>query len=136
MGFIFDFDKLDYRNLKYSNLDGFKYTFFMEYCNKFFLEEEQLSYYDDTIEGIDKKLSGIHYSEFKSFFKDLGIDTPYILNQTPSLHRIRGKTRLIRLTTYLMRHGKKNTAIKLLLNALFLPYQELMLFYSMPDILG
>ena len=133
MGLFFDFDKLDYKNLKYFEMDKFRYTFFIEDCYKDFFIEEQNNYYDDHIDEIDIKLAGVHYSEFKSFFKDLNIDTPYILNKTPSLHRLKGKTRLLRLTTYLMRHGKKATAIKLLLNAFYHPYSDLRSFYSLPD---
>lgn len=90
--------------------DSCSYTFLREHQHNFFEREE----YD-----INYLLKNIPLSNFKQFFKPLQIDTPEVLNKTPSLKRIKGLTSLTRLSTYLTRSGKKLKFSKLISRSLF-----------------
>jgi hypothetical protein len=60
-------------------------------------------------------LKNINHSKFKTFFKELDIDTPYILNQINSLKRLKSLTYFKRLTSYVMRSGIKIKSFNVLL---------------------
>lgn len=66
---------------------------------------------------LEELLLPIAVSNFKQFFKNVSIATPQQLNQTPSLHRLKGLTSLRRLTTYITRGGQFYKTMQVLLNA-------------------
>lgn len=86
-------------------------------CNINFFREVQHDFLNREVYDIKYLLNVAATSQFKSFFKDLTIDTPEILNQTKSLHRIKGLTYLSRLVLYFSRSGKKIKFSKIILKA-------------------
>lgn len=66
---------------------------------------------------LEELLLPIAVSNFKQFFKNVSVATPQQLNQTPSLHRLKGLTSLRRLTTYITRGGQFYKTMQVLLNA-------------------
>lgn len=86
-------------------------------CNINFFREVQHDFLNREVYDIKYLLNTAATSQFKSFFKDLTIDTPEILNHTKSLHRIKGLTYLSRLVLYFSRSGKKIKFSKIILKA-------------------
>lgn len=112
---LYSTTKLDYTNHLEIKINPFKYYFLKDFCIDKFLYETQTDYYEREVYDIELLLSNIHKSDFKSFFQNLYIDTPRVLNKVKSLQRVKGDSYIFRLSTYLMRHGKKLNSIKLLL---------------------
>lgn len=90
------------------------YYSYLTYC------EEPYLYHEREVYDLKDILSTINTLRQKSFFRDLSIRTPYILNQTKSLKRSNNNTDLLKLSTRLARSGKKITAIQLLSKSIFL----------------
>ncbi len=68
---------------------------------------------------IEHLLHSISSSRFKVFFKNLSVDTPTTLNKIKSLRRLRGLTDTSRLSLYLSKSGKKNSAMNNIMLGLF-----------------
>ena len=81
--------------------------------------EEDLFFFNYEVYNIEYLLSSISNSRFKVFFKTLNIDTPMALNKVNSLKRLKGLTDVARLSLYLSKSGKKNSAMNNILFGLF-----------------
>ena len=85
----------------------------------FTITNHNANYFNNEIYDINYLLRNIRNSKFKSFFKELQINTPAILNKTKSLKRLRGSTSSTKLVSYLNRHGKKLKTTNTLLMSLY-----------------
>jgi hypothetical protein len=113
-------------NLDYTNLNNYKTAstslnklfitnFKDEACTALYFHESVPNPFFREIYKINNLLEGASSSNFKIFFKKLQIDTPEVLNKTPSLKRFSGLTPLKRLVLHLSRSGKKIKASKLII---------------------
>ena len=84
-------------------------------------------FFSSEIYDIEHLLSSISNSRFKAFFKNLNIDTPITLNKINSLKRLKGLTDIERLSLYLSKSGKKNSAMNNIMLGLFKAIQFLKL---------
>lgn len=92
----------------YKNLED---SYSLNLYNEFFQD-----YFIKDIFQLTEILRTVNMRKHKSFFKDLGVNTPYILNQTKSLKRTVNHTNFLSLAVYLARKGKKVTCINLVSN--------------------
>ena len=117
-------NNLDYINVHKLDVKVFKNNLFSfdltsDSCSKNFFDEVQQNFFDRELYNMKDLLIGISDSQFKTFFKNLGVDTPEVLNKTKSLKRMKGLTPLSRLSLYLARSGQKLKSTKLILNSFF-----------------
>jgi hypothetical protein len=99
--------------------------FHEEECARAFFHEKKPSPLYREVYKINNLLTGVSDSSFKRFFKNLRIDTPEVLNKTPSLRRFKGLTPLKRLTLHLSRSGKKAKFSKLIMLSFYKIIDEL-----------
>ena len=95
----------------------FSYDLITDVCTKTFFEDVKQDFFEREVYNLRLTMSAVADSRFKSFFKELGTDTPEILNKTHSLKRIKGLTFLSRFALYLSRSGYKERSSKLLIKS-------------------
>ena len=109
-----------------SNINPFSYNLVMDVCTKAFFDDVKQDFFEREVYNLQLTMSPAADSQFKSFFKTLGTDTPEILNQTNSLRRIKGLTSLSRFSLYLSRSGYKEKSSKLLIKS----FQRILQIYK------
>ena len=81
--------------------------------------EVRYDYYTREIYDLKDILINFNKIKQKSFFKDLDVKTPHILNQTQSLKRLSNLTEFLKIAIFLSRGGKKLRSINMLSVSLF-----------------
>ena len=110
---------IDNKRFDYSKVGALYNRYPLSTDTSFFSKELKTNFFSQEIYDLDYLLEDKHISSFKNFFANIPIDTPAVLNKTKSLKRLRGQTHFSKLSPYLLRHGKKGHATKLISTSLF-----------------
>lgn len=97
----------------------------MDYSDYNLYNEVKNDYFSRDVIAIKKVFKSVRTSEFKFFFKNLGIDTPHILNTTQSLLRNQSYSDFSKLARYLFRHGKKISASNVIMHSIFKTFSRI-----------
>jgi hypothetical protein len=94
------------------------------YSAKLF-NETSYDYFLKDVYDFKETFSAVNTLMHKNFFKELGLNTPNLLNQTKSLKRFSNSTDMLKLSACLMRAGMKSQAINLISVAVFRAFTNL-----------
>ena len=122
---IVDLSKPLYNNFDNRKLEFVNFYCISDYCDYNFFDEIKHDYFMRDTLNVKSNFESIRSSRFKLFFRNLGMDTPAILNKTPSLHRNQNFTDFGKLVICLSRKGKKIQASNLISNAVFSSFRDL-----------
>jgi len=122
---IVDLNKPLYINFDNRELETINPYYTSDYCDYNLFSEIKQDYFLRDTSRVKNVFKSLSTSRFKLFFRDLSIDTPSILNKTPSLRRNQNSTDFGKLAICLARRGKKIQATNLISKAIFSSFVEL-----------